>query len=604
MKLEPIVFGSDTPLLGVVTPATPEVAIDRGVVICAPVGYENILHYRHLKVLARRLGEQGRPTLRFDWPACGDSSADDRDPGLVAAWVHAVSEAAAALRDRTGVAAVDVVGVRIGATLAALAAAGDPAIGDLVLWAPFTNGKTYVREMRAFHRLAENTMPAGGYPPAELDGEEISGFLLANTTIEDLSLVSLLESDLGTTARRLFLAGRGAEPDQRLTSHLAGQSGLTLETGVLNGLEDIALSWSDAPIPEEAFERIEAWLRPGVRAPVNGRVHRAEPEVMELSVNGRAIEERAVMLRDEEPLLGVVCTPAHPDPAEDDAPWVVFLSNRYARRIGPNRLYTTYARRWAAEGLCSFRLDVSATGDSAGPEQETVESMYSEQGISDARDALAYLRSQYGARRFIFVGLCSGAFTGFHAALAEPDVDGVVLIGVHLLVWTDDETTMTLASKLRAMAFRVGSWQRLLHGDVPVRKVLTVAISSALMAAKRKASIFTHRVRGRVHTDPVQETITNGLAELSARGRSLLFVFPEADPGISYLKRYLGDDLRGLVDQPTFRLEEIAGTDHTFRPFWSHDVLREEIETELRRLGYLHEHVVEDETVVGAPVPV
>src|SRR6185436_1599981 len=102
--------------------------------------------------------------------------------------------------------------------------------------------------------------------------------------------------------------------------------------------------------------------------------------------------------------------------------WVVFLSNRYARRIGPNRLYTASARRWAAQGLPSLRLDVRATGDSGGPEQETVRNMYSEDGIDDARLALAYLRKEYGARRFVLIGLCSGAFAGFHAALAEPEV--------------------------------------------------------------------------------------------------------------------------------------------------------------------------------------
>src|SRR4029079_17512883 len=115
---------------------------------------------------------------------------------------------------------------------------------------------------------------------------------------------------------------------------------------------------------------------------------------------------------------------------------------------------TASARRWAAQGLPSLRLDVRATGDSGGPEQETVRNMYSEDGIDDARLALAYLRKEYGARRFVVIGLCSGAFAGFHAALAEPDIEGVVLIGVHMLVWAEDETSTTLANNLRTMIFR------------------------------------------------------------------------------------------------------------------------------------------------------
>jgi pimeloyl-ACP methyl ester carboxylesterase len=587
VKLEPIVFGpADAPLFGIVTPATPSAAIDRGVVICAPVGYENVLHYRHLRVLARRLGETGRATLRFDWPECGDSSGDDRETGLVASWTRSVSDAAATLRERTGVAVVDVIGVRIGATLAALATAGDPAIGDLVLWAPFPSGRSYIREMRAFHRLAENTLPSRRNAEAEVDGQEISGFLLASTTLADLDQVDLLSTQFASRARRVLVAGRDARPDEALVRHLRSQDGHVVDTAVLRGLEDVALSWSDAPIPTDAFQAIEDWLPKGNTLPQNGKRPTARDGAMTLSLNGLPIREQAVVLGDEDPLVGVMCTPGEDSsPAASDA-WVVFLSNRYARRIGPNRLYTSYARRWATQGIRSLRLDVSATGDSGGPEQETVRNMYSEQVVADAREALAYLRAEHGARRFVFVGLCSGAFTGFHAALAEPDVEGVVLIGVHLLVWTEDETAMTLASNLRRTAFRMGSWQRLMRGQVPVRKVTFVAVTSALLAIKRQASLATHRLLRREHSDPVGTVIKSALAELSRRGCSLLFVFPDADPGLSYLRRYLGDELKGLADQPTFRIEEIHGTDHTFRPFWSHGVLREKIEGELLELGY------------------
>ena len=225
MKLQPIVFGdADAPLFGIVTPATPSTAIDRGVLICAPIGFENVLHYRHLRVLARRLGESGRATLRFDWPACGDSSGDDSDPGLVAAWTQSVSDAAATLRERTGVSVVDVVGVRIGATLAALAAAADRTIGDLVLWAPFTSGRSYVREMRAFHRLAENTLPNRRSAEVAVDGQEISGFLLATTTLDDLDRVDLLATEA------IIRQARALNPD----IHVIVRAPATGDVGGLN----------------------------------------------------------------------------------------------------------------------------------------------------------------------------------------------------------------------------------------------------------------------------------------------------------------------------------------------------------------------------------
>ena len=118
-SITPLVFGSaDAALFGVLTLPAPERTVDRGVVICSPLGYENVVYYRQLAVLARLLGDAGRPTLRFDWPGCGDSAGDDNDLDQVESYIDSVGAAVLALRERTGVEKVDLVGLRIGATLA------------------------------------------------------------------------------------------------------------------------------------------------------------------------------------------------------------------------------------------------------------------------------------------------------------------------------------------------------------------------------------------------------------------------------------------------------------------------------------------------------
>jgi pimeloyl-ACP methyl ester carboxylesterase len=584
VKLEPIVFDPGTgQLSGFLSLPDGPVWCDRGIVICAPIGYENVLHYRHLRVLARRLADAGRPTLRFDWTACGDSTGDERDGGLVTAWIGSVGVAARTLKERTGVDKVDVIGLRLGATLAA-AAAADPDIGDLVLWAPFTTGRSYIREMRAFHQLAERTVSRS--PLAQpVAGQEAGGFLLAPSTLEDLTAIDLQSSECVGVPRRILLAGRDRQPDPALADHLRNQPGTTVETTVLPGFGDVAMSWSDAPIPSASFDAVEAWLERGTTMHMRHDLER--PVQHETLATEDGVTEYSIVLRPEDPAVGVVSLAESLEGSRPPDTWVVFLSNRYARRIGPNRLYTSFARRWAAQGLPSLRLDVRATGDSGGPEQETVGNMYSEAGIEDARLALSYLRDEYGARRFVFVGLCSGAFAGFHAALAEPEVEGVVLIGVHMLVWAEAETSMTLASNLRTMAFRRVSWERLLRGQVPVMRVGKVAVQSTVSATKRRARATVQRLRGQNVIDPIGSQIRDGLAELSRRRCFLHFIFPAHDPGVPYLKRYLGDDLAGLVDQPTFSLVEIADTDHTFRPLWSHAILCEEIESLLRDTGFL-----------------
>ena len=154
-RIEPLVFGpKESPLFGMFTIPPHGIAVDRGVVICAPLGYENVIYHRQLGILARRLAADGRPTLRFDWPGTGDSAGDDRRSGLVEGYIDAVGTAVRTLRDHTEVAEIDVIGLRIGATFAAAAAARGGIAANLVLWAPFTTGRAYVREMRAFQRLA------------------------------------------------------------------------------------------------------------------------------------------------------------------------------------------------------------------------------------------------------------------------------------------------------------------------------------------------------------------------------------------------------------------------------------------------------------------
>ena len=46
--------------------------------------------------------------------------------------------------------------------------------------------------------------------------------------------------------------------------------------------------------------------------------------------------------------------------------------------------------------------------------------MYDPQVVLDTRDVLAHLRATYGAKTFVTVGLCSGRYTGLHAAEVEP----------------------------------------------------------------------------------------------------------------------------------------------------------------------------------------
>ena len=173
--MTPVVFKGCT---GWLHPA----AGNRGVIICAAQGYEELCTHRPMRGLAERFAAAGLPTLRFDYPGIGDSTGDERDPARVRAWLDSIRAAANYLRGRVGVEEIAIVGLRIGATLAAIAAEELGDVEALALMAPPVSGRAYVREIQAFSTMF-TPAPEGSPPPADADALQATGFLLSSSTV-------------------------------------------------------------------------------------------------------------------------------------------------------------------------------------------------------------------------------------------------------------------------------------------------------------------------------------------------------------------------------------------------------------------------------------
>jgi len=152
----PVVFGpADRPLVGRLHETrAPAVG---SVVLCSPWGYEENCAFGALQMLARKLAESGFETLRFDYDGCGNSWGDPADDERVASWVASCGEAIDFMARRAG-RAVRVVGIRLGAALAVLAAASHD-IDRAVLWDPVVSGKRYLRALRAMSMMGVDAAP-------------------------------------------------------------------------------------------------------------------------------------------------------------------------------------------------------------------------------------------------------------------------------------------------------------------------------------------------------------------------------------------------------------------------------------------------------------
>ncbi len=147
--LEPTLFGKPQ-LFGIYHPAGGSGVSGRpGVLLCPPIGHEHTRSHRALKVVAESLSRAGYHVLRFDYRGLGDSSGDSADGGR-APWCEDVLQALEELEALSGVKDVRIVGLRLGAALAATAIgsrrrrSSHPSVSHLVLWDPVLSGDEFL----------------------------------------------------------------------------------------------------------------------------------------------------------------------------------------------------------------------------------------------------------------------------------------------------------------------------------------------------------------------------------------------------------------------------------------------------------------------------
>ena len=114
-----------------------------GVVLCPPVGIEAICTYFTYRQIADRLAENGVAALRFDYDGTGDSFGGPQDPDRVASWRRSTAAAVEVLR-QAGVERIGLLGMRVGALLAAAEAERSGGVEAVVLWDPCLSGRAFL----------------------------------------------------------------------------------------------------------------------------------------------------------------------------------------------------------------------------------------------------------------------------------------------------------------------------------------------------------------------------------------------------------------------------------------------------------------------------
>ncbi len=533
----PVVFGD---CFGWLHPASESVATGRGVVLCGPYGYEAICAHRGLRQLSEALAGAGLPVLRFDYPGTGDSAGDDA-PDRLPGWLDAIEAAADRLRLETGVTEVALCGLRLGASLAAAAAARRPSrIAALALLAPVPSGRAYLRQLTLAARAGRST----GAP--EPDWLETAGFRLHRSDAEALAGLDLAEALEAARIPQVLALHPARHPllGEKLVARLR-EAGTALTEAPFEGYDAFLRDAYLSQVPRAAFSLVTEWLRQGA-PPAAGPARGAAPAGAELALPEGA-RERALLFGPGCDLAGVLCEP-EPGRAAAGLPAVLLLNTGANHHIGNGRMAVRLARRLAGLGVTSFRVDAPGIGDSAPPpgaaDPDAPPGLYAPDATGHVHAALDLLEAQ-GLPHCVAIGICSGAHVAFQAALRDRRITGLALANLPAF---DRDAGGAPALDGGPPPGEIHSLRRL---RMLLRRLL--AETDRLLAEWLGLELGLNRAGGWVR----------GLAR---RGVSMLLVYSAGDRGLRELRAHFGRGGRTLSRLPGFRRVVLNGSDHALNP--------------------------------------
>lgn len=149
--MTPFFFGdADQPLYGVHHEPTGHSTRDSALLVCHSLGREYMRTHRGMMMFSEQMAQSGYHVLRFDYFATGDSYGLDGE-GRLERWIEDISVAGQEIKDLAGVDKLSVVGLRLGASLACIAAAHNR-MDKLVMWDPIVDGAEYIERLERFSR--------------------------------------------------------------------------------------------------------------------------------------------------------------------------------------------------------------------------------------------------------------------------------------------------------------------------------------------------------------------------------------------------------------------------------------------------------------------
>lgn len=535
----------------------------RGVVIAGAHGHEDLCSRRFLRLLADKVAENGLPALQFDYPGCGNAAGDHSMPGQVQWWIESVGAAIDRLKQDCGVADVILVGFRLGALLAPLAAAGRDDVAGLVLLAPPSSGKAYVREITAMSRMIDAPLASRSAGEALFtEGREAAGFRVSHETLADLSALDWRHSAASLPPLPMLVLANG-KPLAAAEIRGGGAGAAHIAEAEFDGYPLLMCDPTANRIPAAALDRCAGWIADHAGEAVAGK---AMPHDAAESLDGPHYTEKPVLIGPEPMICGVLCRPRGRQTAAEP---VIFLNAGGVPHVGWARGTVEAARELAAEGVASLRVDLPGLGLSDRAEEGRL-FLYDGRTRHDVSRAIDWMeRAGYPAVGL--VGTCAGAFQAFHTARADRRVRTLTMINplcfawnssyaLEMAVWKTYETSKAMLGQNAAAI------EESREPDAPTWR--GIASRSARLIVRRGLEVIKSTL-SMLHPAALlgQRRVERWMRDLCGRGVRVLLVTSEGDLSLKEIARHFGSGQERLDSIRGVTRVSLPNADHTLTPY-------------------------------------
>jgi len=582
----PFYFGpDDKKLLGWLHIVKSIPMCETGVVICQSLGVDYMNSYRPLRYMADYSALAGIPAFRFDYHGTGDSSGFNEGGNRLEDWLWSVEEAIRELKKLTGCSRVGLIGFRVGATFASILSESME-LDFLVLWAACESGRRYLREIKMLQMSSKNQSE-----PNEKKSIEAAGMVFGQATMSAIDKINLIK--LKPRSSRTLIIPRDDLPINDKLKKAWVKAGLEVTQLSLPGYTKMVVDAHYVEVPHETISRIISWINISATESEASMFNSESLAVIKKSIKLKhfsaqqdnetespcEIIENIISYGPDNKRFAILTEPQiKPHPQHP----IIILSNSGANhRVGPNRLYVLLARELSRKGFRCLRIDVNGLGDSVISDSDNENIVYISNSSDEIRMAMQSFGDDYLERKYIVMGLCSGSYFSFNAALDLKDVNIVKCILINPLTFYWEKGMSLELSPTKNFSHwnwymsairNPASWIKMLKG-----KIAFAALTKTVL--NRIKIVISSRISSIAEDNKLNDNITNGnklngntckhnlagcLKDIIYNKTHLYFVLARKDPGYDILMMGAGKVVKKLIRRGEINIDFIENADHTF----------------------------------------